>query len=452
MALKMTAAEALAESMARIAPGDRPADDLWATLQSAARGVSNADQAQLIFTLLGDAAAGWAEPPPASLKFPRDHALHLDTGPEWYWLTANLTPVGGGPTHFGLVVCLQRQRVLSEDVEREGGWTKDEAQLVQSQSVLTISSPDGEKVTQQYRNVWTPLGGEIGFSAKPFRFQCGPDYFAGSPDVLPLTLHVEGPPLSLDLAITSDLPPASAFFLQGDKGETAAPRQGFYYSWPQLRLAGTLVADGVTYAVEGNGWIDHECMTSIIFEAPGPPPKRWTAPFGINGWTFCDFNLDNGDALVLAGFQIGVLNTRLAAPYGFYLRREGEAWTPIPITGEIDMDQFLPLSHDVMLPIAWRCEVQGVPDAGLPMRLTIETSPFAQDGSFVGANLSVMAETPVAVTVSVSSTPPGEAPRVLTRGVGYCESVGYEPQALYMARALAALTSNSPSSLAGEGR
>ena len=443
MALKMTPAEALAESMARIPLNERTADDVWATLEHAARSVASADTASLIYTLLGGGAAGWALPTPATLQFPRDHALHLDAGPEWYWLTANLTPVGGGGPHFGLVVCLQRQRILAEYVEREGGWTKDQAQLVQSQSVLVIAGPDGDQVVQQYRNIWTPLGGEIGFSADPFRFQCGPDHFAGPVDVLPLTLHVEGGPLFLDLSITSDLPAASAYFLQGDKGITAPPRGGFYYSWPQLKLAGTVVAEGITYAVEGNGWLDHECMSSIIPAGGlgGPPPKRWSPPFGIDGWTFCDFNLDNGDALVLAGFQVGVLSTRLAAPYGFYLRREGEAWTPIPLTGEIDMDQFLPLTCDVMLPIAWRCRTKGVAEAGLPTELIIETSPFALDGSFVGANLSVMAETPVAVTVSTPTRAPDASPPVLTRGVGYCESVGYEPAARFMARALAALSS-----------
>lgn len=446
MALKMTPAEALTQSLMRIAPGDRPADDVWAALTAAARTIASADDASLIYTLLAGGAAGWAKPPPASLQFPRDHALHLDAGPEWYWLTANLTQVGAkagiAPERFGLVVCLQRQRTLSEYVEREGGWTEADAQLVQSQAVLTIAAPHrAERIVQQYRNVWSPLGGEAAFGADPFRFQCGSDYFAGPADVLPLTLHVEGKPLGVDLAITSELPPASAFFLQGDKGITAPPRGGFYYSWPQLRLAGTIVADGVTYAVEGSGWLDHECMSAIIPAGGlgGPPPKRWSPPFGIDGWTFCDFNLENGDALILAGFQVGVLNTRLAAPYGFYLRREGEAWTPIPLTGEIDMDQFLPLTHDVMLPIAWRCRIKAVAAAGLPMELIVETAPIAVDGSFVGANLSVMAETPVAVTVLQPTAVPGGSPQLVTRGVGYCESVGYEPPARYMARALGAL-------------
>ncbi|HWF78173.1 MAG TPA: hypothetical protein VN694_13470, partial [Caulobacteraceae bacterium] len=77
--------------------------------------------------------------------------------------------------------------------------------------------------------------------------------------------------------------------------------------------------------------------------------------------------------------------------------------------------------------------------AGLPMELIVETAPIAVDGSFVGANLSVMAETPVAVTVLQPTAVPGGSPQLVTRGVGYCESVGYEPPARYMARALGAL-------------
>jgi predicted secreted hydrolase len=110
MALKMTPAEALTQSLARIAPADRPAADVWAALIAAAQRLASADDASLIYTLLAGGAAGWAKPPPAALQFPRDHALHLDAGPEWYWLTANLAPVGGGPERFGLVVCLHATR------------------------------------------------------------------------------------------------------------------------------------------------------------------------------------------------------------------------------------------------------------------------------------------------------------------------------------------------------
>jgi predicted secreted hydrolase len=435
MALKMTPAEALTESMMRIPVAERPPAALWTPLVEAALTVASAHTAQLIYTLLGGGASSWAAPLSGPPRFPADHAPHLDAGPEWYWLTANLAPKGVEGPHFGLVVCLQRQRILSEHVEREGGWTKVEAQLVQSQTVLTISDlggdPAGGQVVQQSRNVWTPLGGEVGFGADPFLFQCGPDYFEGTADVLPLRLHVEGEAVAVDLTLTSDLPAENAFFLQGAQGLTAGPRSGFYYSWPQLRIAGSLVAAGVPYEVEGTGWIDHECMATII-------PAGAAPPYGINGWTFCAFNLSNGDALVLAGSQAGVLQTHLAAPYGFYVRREGDGWVPIDIAGQIEMDAFLPLTeHCVMLPIAWRGEASAVRNIAEPLKFAIETKPFLADGGFVGPNLAVMGETPVAVKLARTVAPAG--PPVILTGVGYCESVGYEPAPLYIARALAAL-------------
>ena len=102
------------------------------------------------------------------------------------------------------------------------------------------------------------------------------------------------------------------------------------------------------------------------------------------------------------------------------------------------MDAFLPLTeHCVMLPIAWRGEAGAVRNTDEPLRFTVETTPFLADGGFVGANLAVMGETPVRVQITQTPSPTG-APMVLS-GVGYCESVGYEPTPLYIARALAAL-------------
>lgn len=448
----MTPGEALLQSMAGIPARAKVALDLQAEIDTAARFLASADAVAPIITMLGDGPSTWYSPPPTALQFPRDHAPHLGAPPEWYWIACNLTVDGGQPDEkIGVLLSMQRNQVLDPIVQAAAGWSVEEAQLLFSYATVVHSTAASQKSYFRSPNLaWPPLGGTTAMQADPFLFQCGADSYSGSVDVLPLQVSVrdnppDGDPLIVELTLSSAMEPQNAFFLQGEDGFTPPPRAGIYYSWPQLQVAGRVSVGGQTYQVSGTGWMDHEMMYHPLAPPTGPaptPPERWTPPPGIGGWTFCIFNLDNGDALVVAGFQEGPLLPALPAPYGFYLRPIDGAWQKTAIEGLISMAALMPLLDDAMLPVSWSGAFAATAGDMRPT-FTFETTPWIGDASFLAVNQSVQGEAPTDVSLTLDAQPPGGAgPKETLTGTGYCETVGYEPVGSFMRRARAYLSAS----------
>ncbi len=96
-----------------------------------------------------------------------------------------------------------------------------------------------------------------------------------------------------DFTFTLTLTPSQTPMLQGDDGYSRKgpkPEQAsYYYSEPQLQVAGTVTRDGKELKVKGNAWLDHEWSTSSL-----DPDAA--------GWDWLGANLDDGSALM--AFQI----------------------------------------------------------------------------------------------------------------------------------------------------
>ena len=101
------------------------------------------------------------------------------------------------------------------------------------------------------------------------------------------TIHAAD--FTLRLALTPTQPP----LLQGDAGfsrKGPQPTQAsYYYSEPQLQVAGTVTRHGAPLAVTGAAWLDHEWSTSVL-------------DADASGWDWVGANLDGGAALM--AFQI----------------------------------------------------------------------------------------------------------------------------------------------------
>jgi predicted secreted hydrolase len=452
MSSSMTPGEAFLASVALIPARAQAALNIQQAVQAACQDLTSAQAVGVMLTILNAGPSAWWDPPPFPLAFPRDHGLHLACGPEWYWIICNLDVEGsGGLERIGIVLSMQRQRVLAPSVQAQTPWSDDEAQMVFSFASVIHVGPDGARTFNRRPNfAWAPLVGAATMQADPFLFSCGPDSLSGPVDVLPLHVVMadladgEGEtPLLLDLTLSSDMPAGKAFFLQGLDGASPPPRAGTYYSWPQLSVTGAVSVGGKHYTVRGAGWMDHELMYTPIPPPEGPPitpPEVWTPAPGIFGWTLCDFNFDNGDAMIAVGFQSGPMRANLPAPYGFYLRRVGDAWEQDPVQGMIVMDQFTPMSGNAMLPVSWACDLTS--GGQVPSEMTAATTPWVGDGSFLADNMAVQAETPVDVVLTRRLLGPGGPGAPVTiAGRGYCETVGYEPDGTFMARALAFLAS-----------
>lgn len=448
---KMTAAQALTAQLQSIPTYLQPKDPAVFQLMcetaaglSPTGGSAAAGLAATIYQMSG-AAGGYGDAhPPTSVSFPADHRLHLDCGNEWYWISCNLEAEGpNGPVRIGLLIDMLRIRVVSKAVQAQAEWSDAECQVVWNAVTAVVSDGAGSTITRRTPNVqWTPVGGSVEFPGETFVYRCGSDVMIGSADVLPLNVSVDdGANIALDIEVFTDMPAASAFFLQGQNGITPDPTPGIYYSWPQLQVAGVVTVQGQSYVAAGVGWIDHQLLAWDM-----PPPPSFTQP-EFSGWNWCQFNFDNGEAFTAAAFQTGAIGTSKLIPYGFYLRRDGDAWNAEWVVGGLTIDNLIPTLHDVFQPTAWTYTALTVPTAAAssPTEVLITPAPWTTDGSFETPDLAVPSEVPVSVAAIRRTTAADGAPVVQAfDGVGYCETVGFEPRGLYMRRAVAHLQGGPP--------
>jgi predicted secreted hydrolase len=353
---KMTPSEALVAYLKEI-PEALRSPQIYPQLVEAAGRVKTATDAAVIFKLLGSGGSCGSKIPQKPLRFPYDHQLHLEMGTEWYWLSCNLEVEGSnGLDRIGILVVIARNRTVSLDVQKVAVWSDEEVQVVDSSATITVATRTESFIVRRRPNVqWPAVGGKVKFETDPFLYQNGPDYLKGSVNVLPLTVHVDDAPnLTIDLKMSSDLPVEKAFFLQGDgTGITPEPKPGLYYSWPQLSVEGKVSVGGKKYAVKGTGWIDHQLLMSDTSKPETPAVPRapgWVPTQTFNGWSWCQFNLSNGDALAVAAFQVGMLRDILQVPYGWYLRRASDHWEQIYLVGSLEIDRFIPGLKEILMP------------------------------------------------------------------------------------------------------
>jgi predicted secreted hydrolase len=429
--------------------------------------------ASVVTTLLGRATAVDCEnPPPTSPVFPADHRLHLSMGAEWYWVGAHLDVVNrADPTDTGRIAVLysiQRRRAVGVTVQALAGWNDTDAQLASAVGTVTVVTSKQTAYVRRRPNIqWTAAGGSAKFSAanEPLHFQCGSDFIKGSVDVLPLKVHVDDGEMKLDLTLSNPrMAPRDAFFLQGGSpvpGVTPLATPGIYYSWPQVDVAGTIGVGGQTYKVTGgSGWIDHQLMaTSLENSGNAATPVPFVDdPRPMNGWSWQYFNLKNGDAFTLASFQTGELNPLPAVFYGFYVtpssngkkRVRGRKWTASHLAGVMALEDFQTFDVDagggppsqspgtVSIPTSWSYLLGSVGDGPVKVALIAQTRKWSDDGTFNNANGGIASELPVDL-VDLSVGAPGGGG--FGSGVGFGESISFEPVAQYHARALAYLAS-----------
>ena len=451
MAVSMAPGEAMTAQLNSLPEALRPPPDVFAQLLTAAGklraegGSDDAQRAAVIYKLSEWGAGYGDDPPPTSVNFPADHRMHLNCGNEWYWVACHLDAEGPeGPVRIAVLLDMLRFRLISTALQKEIGWSDADCQLVWNAVTVTITGANGNQIYRRRRNVqWAKTGGQVEFPGDRFVFRCGPDVMVGPADVLPLGISVvDTGNISLELRLSSAM--RNPFFLQGTDGITPKPRPGIYYSWPQLDVDGYVYIGETTYKVKGNGWIDHQ----LLMRTPPAIPTPWPS---IDGWNWCEFNMESGEAFTAAAFQTGMISVNPLTPYGFLLRRsdDGQSWNPERLIGGLAMDHMIATTHQVMQATSWTYTATNFPskdqELARPFDVIVTTAPWIDDGSFETADLAAPSEVSVSVAMvnkaellhlaPLGTSPIGEA----TTGVGFCETVNWEPWGSYQPRALAFL-------------
>ena len=129
------------------------------------------------------------------------------------------------------------------------------------------------------------------------------------------TATVAGPAFALRLAFRIAQPP----LLQGEAGVSRkgpAPAQAsYYYSVPQLEVAGTMTIDRETIRVTGKAWLDHEWSSEYLAAV-------------ARGWDWTGINLDDGGALM--AFRIRARDGGVLWAGGSYRNAAGRRTTFAP--------------------------------------------------------------------------------------------------------------------------
>src|SRR5829696_3609205 len=237
-------------------------------------------------------ALGWAAPaaspqpaypvvtPGAEFRFPHDHGAHPDYRTEWWYFTGWLDAPDGRPIGFQITFFRSRPGI---DPASSSAFAP--RQVIFAHAALSDPARGrlihDQRVARQGFGIAEAHEGDARIALLDWYLERRAD------GVFHATAHARN--FMLDLGFT----PTQAPMLNGDKGYSRKgprPEQAsYYYSMPQLAVAGTVVHDGKRSAMTGRAWLDREWSSS-----PLPPDAA--------GWDWAGVNFDDGAALM--AFQV----------------------------------------------------------------------------------------------------------------------------------------------------
>jgi predicted secreted hydrolase len=240
-----------------------------------------------ILVLAWLAGAALADPPSfapvtpdRALAFPRDFGAHPEHRTEWWYVTGWLATPDGKP--LGFQVTFFRSRT-EHDPRNPSSFAPK--QLIIGHAAL--SDPANGRLLHDQRSAREGFGlawaktGDTDIKLEDWTMRRGAD---GR-----YRVSVRGAALAFEL----QLAPAQPVLLQGEAGfSRKGPQPGhasYYYSEPQLKVAGTVTRAGKPVAVQGTAWLDHEWSSQVL-------------ETNAAGWDWAGINLDDGGALM--AFQI----------------------------------------------------------------------------------------------------------------------------------------------------
>lgn len=216
--------------------------------------------------------------PERRLAFPADHGAHPDLRTEWWYITGHAQ---SGERSFGFQVTFFRSRV---DATQRMQSKFAARQLVFAHAAIT--DVQGRKLWHDQRIARAGFG--VAEAAEgDARLRLRDWTLVREAGAWHAVLPASG--FALDLRCA----PTQPVLLQGRLGlsrKGPQPEQAsYYYSEPQLAVAGRLSLQGRSFEVTGKAWMDHEWSEALMH------------PDAV-GWDWIGMNLDDGSALT--AFQL----------------------------------------------------------------------------------------------------------------------------------------------------
>ncbi len=316
---------------------------------------------------LGPHNAAWAQLSTDGLVFPRDLGSHNNFDIEWWYLTGYVE-VAGSATPLGLQVTFFRKRIASNAELTQQLAAKH---LVFAHAALAIP-PGADGYTGQLRHSQRTARWN-GHTQRPSNVQVtdnraypgawastelmdvgianadGTWHMSSTTDKQFTAnahstgdhkngIHTGG--FNVSVLASASQPP----ILQGNKGlSQKGPAQrdtSWYTTHPQLQLRAKLDIDGVSHALTGRGWLDHEWSHGFM-------------PEGAAGWDWVGFNFDDGTALT--AFQLRDTQQQTLWAGGSHRTVQGQLRTYKPADVVfIPGDMWQSPRTGIKYPVGWR--------------------------------------------------------------------------------------------------
>jgi predicted secreted hydrolase len=240
----------------------------------------------LVAAATGATSAQSASPvvPGVALRFPQDYGSHPDFGVEWWYLTGWLNADSG--EQLGFQVTFFRSKVRD---------APDNPSAFAAQQLLiahcAISDPAHGRLWQDQRVRRAGMG--LAEAQRPdtkvwiddwkLERQGHQGRSQSQGDSYQTDIAAEDFALQLSLTVTEPvlLNGVNGYSQKGPMPASAS----YYYSQPQLRVAGNIARGGKRNAVTGIAWLDHEWSSQYL------DPNA-------DGWDWVGLNLNNGGALM----------------------------------------------------------------------------------------------------------------------------------------------------------
>jgi len=211
------------------------------------------------------------------LVFPRDHGAHPDFRTEWWYITGHVNTRSGA--RLGFQITFFRNR---PDLDPANPSAFAPRQLIIGHAALADPARGhllhDQRIARAGFGVATAAEGDAHLTLDRWQLRRNP-----ATDVW--QAHIPGDRPGFDLLMT----PTQDRLLQGSAGYSQkgplAHQASYYYSLPQLRVAGTVRAGGQALPVEGKAWMDHEWSSALL------------DPRAI-GWDWTGLNFSDGSALM----------------------------------------------------------------------------------------------------------------------------------------------------------
>lgn len=214
--------------------------------------------------------------PGKPLSFPHDFGAHPDFRTEWWYVTGWLQTADNKPLGFQITFF---RSATDHDPANPSRFAPK--QLIIAHAAL--SDPALGKLQHDQKSAREGLG--IAYAKE------------GNTDVKLQDWHLVRSEngsyrtkiAARDFTMDFSFAPSQAPMLQGDQGFSRkgpkAEQASYYYSEPQLKVAGSVTRNGKPIAINGLAWLDHEWSTTVLDQDAA-------------GWDWIGINLDDGSALM----------------------------------------------------------------------------------------------------------------------------------------------------------